>query len=93
MEIEDGGSIIKAIINDYLLQEQEEKKRVELERLVDALKTIKECCLEQEDCSSCPIRSPYSPYECGMVYLIQHCRRSPNKWEIEPREWGKTILK
>lgn len=66
---------------------------MDLKKLVNALEAIKECCLEQEDCCSCPMRSPYSPYECGMTYFGEHCRRSPNTWEFETKEWGETLFK
>ena len=48
------------------------------EEIVDALKTLQDCCKAHSRCENCPLRN--EPARCGVTSA------SPNKWRINGTE-------
>ena len=61
---------------------------MEIEKVVDALNTIKQCCVESESCMECPIRDPRSTWSCCVV----NNTIKPENWKINARTWPQTAF-
>lgn len=61
---------------------------MEIEKVVDALNTIKQCCVESNCCMECPIRDAKNTVSCRMI----NNKRYPSDWEINVRTWPPTAF-
>lgn len=68
------------LINENPLKMTERKKTMEREEILNALKTIKRTCDENEKCPTCPLRNPNNENVCYVS------RGTPNTWKIQGEE-------
>lgn len=63
---------------------------MEIGKVIDALKTIRQCCIESVRCEDCPLRRPLEPDSCSLTGAFMN--RNPGDWELEQRTWTTSIL-
>lgn len=63
---------------------------MEIEKVIDALKTLKQCCIESEKCRNCQLRGERVTNECGLHNAILGCK--PCDWKLDQRTWTDSVI-